>query len=148
VFSRPTSLGAIPGNGGQRLSNVRVEDVAAAAYHLSMRDDAVGQAFNVADDSHPTIEEAMSAAAEAFGTKAPSLHLPLSLVAVAARVQGWAARLSHRIPDLELDAVRYLSGDYVVDNSKLKATGYRLRFPDFAASMLDLGRRYSEGGRE
>lgn len=145
VFSRRTSVGAIPGGGRQRLSNVRVEDVAAAALHLSFREDAVAQAFNVADDSHPTIEEALTLAAETFGAKAPRLRVPLAVVAAAARVQGLAARLSRRIPDLELDAVRYLRGDYVVDNAKLKATGYRLRYPDFAASMRELGRRYRNG---
>ncbi len=144
VFSRPTSIGAIPGGGRQRLSNVRVEDVAAAAYHLSLRDDAVGQAFNVADDSHPGIEEALRLAAEAFETKAPTLHLPLAVVAAAARVQGLAARLARRIPDLELDAVRYLGADYVVDNAKLKAAGYRLCYADFAESMRELGGRHRQ----
>ena len=145
VFSRRTSLGAIPGGGRQRLSNVRVEDVVAAAYHLSLREDAVAQAFNVADDSHPTIEEALALAADAFGAKAPRLHVPLAVVAAAARLQGLAARLSRRIPDLEFDAVRYLRSDYMVDNAKLKDTSYRLRYPDFAASMREIGRRYRNG---
>ena len=145
VFSRPTSLVAIPGNGRQRLANVRVEDVTAAAEHLAQRADAVGQAFNLADDSRPTIAEAMTLAAAAFGTRAPRLHLPLALVAAAARVQGLVAKRQGRIPDLELDAVRYLNADYVVDNSRLKVAGYRLLYPDFAASMRDMGERWAAG---
>jgi hypothetical protein len=31
----------------------------------------------------------------------------------------------------------------VVDNSKLKAAGYRLLYPDFAASMRDMGECYA-----
>ena len=139
VFSRPTSLGAIPGSGRQRLANVRVEDVAAAAEHLAQRAEAIGQAFNLADDSRPTIAEALALAAAAFGRPAPRRHLPLALVAAAARVEGLVARYRGRIPDLELDAVRYLGADYVVDNGKLKAAGYRLRYPDFAASMREMG---------
>ncbi len=146
VFSRPTTIGAIPGSGRQRLANVRVEDVAAAAYHLSLRADAVGQAFNVADDSHPSVAEALTLAAGAFGVRAPRRHLPLAVVAVAARVQGLVARLARRIPDLETDAVRYLRADYAVDNSRLKATGYRFLYPDFAASMRELGQRFRNGG--
>ena len=146
VFSRPTSLSAIPGDGRQRLSNVRVEDVAAAAYHLSLREGVAGQAFNVADDSHPSIAEALALVAAAFGVTAPRLHLPLAVVAAVARVQGLAARLARRIPDLEADAVRYLCADYVVDNTKLKATGYHLLFPDFAESMREIGRHYRNGG--
>ncbi|MBI3785746.1 MAG: NAD(P)-dependent oxidoreductase [Deltaproteobacteria bacterium] len=145
VFSRPTTIGAIPGNGRQRLANVRVEDVAAAAYFVSLRQEAIGHAFNVVDDSHPTIEEALALAAEAFGTAVPRTHLPLAVVALAARAQGLVARLRHRIPDLEADAVRYLCADYVVDNSRLKAIGYRLLFPSFAESMKEIGQRFRDG---
>lgn len=142
AFSRPTALAAIPGSGRQRLANVRVEDVAGAALHLAEREDSLGRAFNVADDSHPTLEEALALAAEAFGTRPPRLHLPLPVVALAARVQGLVARRAGRIPDLELDAVRYLGGDYLVDASRLARSGYRLLYPDFAASMRELGLRH------
>ena len=139
VFSRPTSLLAIPGSGEQRLSNVRVEDVAAAAIHLSELDSAQGQAFNIADDSHPELGEALALAAEAFGTRAPRIHLPLGAIAAVAKLQGSIARLRGRIPDLEADAVRVLRDDYIVDNSKLKSTGYELLYPDFRASMKEIG---------
>jgi UDP-glucose 4-epimerase len=145
AFSRPTSITAIPGSGRQRLSNVRVEDVAAASVHLSELDDADGQAFNIADDSHPELGEALALAAQAFGSRPPRLHLPLGLVAVLARLQAPAARLRGRIPDLELDAVRLLRDDYLVDNSKLKSTGYELLYPDFRASMQEMGRLVSLG---
>lgn len=140
AFSRATSIAAIPGHGRQLLSNVRAEDVAAALEHLSRLAPAatVGQAYNIADDSHPTLEEALTLAAEVFGTRPPRLHLPLGLVRAAARVQGAAARITGRIPDLEVDAVRYLAADYVVDNTKLKATGYTFLFPDFRRSMLQM----------
>lgn len=140
VFSRQSAIAAIPGNGRQRLSNVRVEDVAAAAVYLAEREEALGQAFNIADDSHPSLEEAITLAAEAFGGKPPSLHLPIALLEIIARMQGFLARRRGRIPDLELDALAYLRSDYVVENQKLKACGYRLRYPDFAESIRGLGR--------
>ena len=145
VFSRPTKIGAIPGSGRQRLANVRVEDVAAASVHLSMQDDALGRAFNVVDDSRPTIEEALTLAAEAFGAKRPRAHVPIAVVALAAKLDGVVAKLGGRIPDLESDAVRYLRSDYEMDNRRLKAAGYRLQYPDFAESMRDIGRRFSAG---
>jgi len=145
VFSRPTRIGAIPGSGRQRLANVRVEDVAAASVHLSLRDEAVGCAFNVVDDSRPTLEEALTIAAEVFGARSPRTHVPMPLVVIAARLSGVVARISRRIPDLESDAVRYLRDDYVVDNSRLKASGYRLTYPDFVESMRDMGRRFRAG---
>jgi nucleoside-diphosphate-sugar epimerase len=138
AFSRPTSIAAVPGHGRQLLSNVRAEDVAAALEHLSFREDAAGRAFNIADESHPTVEEALTLAAEAFGGKAPKTHLPLGLVKAAARVQGKLASLRKQIPDLEYDAVRYLVDDYVVDNSRLKETGFTFLFPDFRESMKQM----------
>jgi UDP-glucose 4-epimerase len=144
VFSRPTSITAIPGNGRQLLSNVRAEDVAAAAVHLSHVDEAVGKAFNIADDSHPTLEEALTIAARTFGAKPPKLHLPMGIVKAFARVDGFTSKMRRRIPDLEYDAVRYLGADYVVDNTRLKSAGYKLIYPDFEASMKQLGERYRQ----
>mgnify|MGYP000865267360 FL=1 len=106
--------------------------------HLSHLDEAVGQAYNIAEDTNPTVEEALTLAAETFGTKPPTLHLPLWLLKIVARIDGALSARRGRIPDLEYDAVRYLYDDYIVDNAKLKATGYRLRFPDFRASMAQL----------
>jgi len=144
VFSRPTSITAIPGKGRQLLSNVRAEDVAAAVVHLSRLDEAVGKAFNIADDSHPTVEEALTIAARAFGVKAPKLHLPIAIVKGFARMDGFVSKMRGRIPDLEYDAVRYLGNDYVVDNSALKATGYKLIYPDFEESMKQMGEWYRQ----
>ncbi|HPC86181.1 MAG TPA: NAD-dependent epimerase/dehydratase family protein [Smithellaceae bacterium] len=142
AFSRPSSITAIPGSGRQLLSNVRAEDVAAAVYHLSLTDDAVGQAFNLAEDTHPTLEEALTLAAQAFGAKPPTTHLPLWLVKIVAKIDGAISARKGRIPDLELDAVKYLYADYVVDNSKLKGTGYRMIYPDFRQSMKQIGEWY------
>lgn len=144
AFSRPTSITGIPGKGTQLLSNIRAEDVAGAVEHLSHLDSAVGQAFNLAEDSYPEIEKALIAAAEAFKTKRPTLHLPLWLVKIAARAEGITSARKKRIPDLEYDAVRYLGDDYVVDNSKLKATGYRLIHSDFFESMIQMGKWYQD----
>lgn len=144
VFSRRTSITAIPGSGRQLLSNVRAEDVAAAVVHLSHLDEAVGKAFNIAEDSHPTLEEALTIAARTFGARPPRLHLPIALVKAFARMDGFISKVKGRIPDLEYDAVRYLGSDYVVDNSALKATGYKFIYPDFEESMRQMGEWYKE----
>lgn len=144
VFSRPTAISAIPGSGRCRLSNVRVEDVAAAAVHLAQWDGAAGHAFNVADDSHPTIEEALRLAARAFGAPIPARRLPLPVVRALARATGLVATLRGKIPDLEYDAVRYLGDDYIVGNAALKSTGYRLIHPNFEVSMRQIEEWYKE----
>jgi len=142
VFSRPTSITAIPGSGKQLLANVRAEDVAAALDHLSHLDEAVGKAFNIADDSRPTVEDALTIAAVTFGMKPPKLHLPVVIVKAFARINGAIARRKGRIPDLEYDAVRYLTSDYVVDITRLKNTSYKFIYPDFEESMRQLAEWY------
>lgn len=148
AFSRPTAITAIPGNGRQLLSNIRAEDVASAVDHLSYLDEAVGQAYNLADDSNPSVEEALRMAAEAFGMKPATIHLPLGIVKIAARVEGWVAAKKGKIPDLEYDAARYLYNDYIVDNSKLKKTGFNFIYPDFAASMRQLSEWWRTEGKK
>jgi UDP-glucose 4-epimerase len=146
AFSRPTSISAIPGNGRQLLSNIRAEDVAAAIEHLSRLDGAVGQIYNLADESNPTVEESLILAAEAFGAKPPKMHVPLGVVKSMARVQGWMAARKGEIPDLEYDAVRFLYDDYIVDIDKLKATGFKFIYPDFKGSMNQIKEWYEAGG--
>jgi len=142
AFSRPTSITAIPGSGKQLLANVRAEDVAAALEHLSHLEDAVGQTYNIVDGSRPALEQALRLAAEAFGTKPPRLHLPVPMVKAMAWVDGTLSALRGKVPDLEVDAVNYLYDDYVVDNTKLKETGFVCEYPDFGASIKQLGEAY------
>jgi len=142
VFSRPSSIGAIPGNGRQRLSNIRAEDTAAALLHLSLLDEARGEVYNLAEDTNPALEEALKLAAQTFGTRAPSLHLPLAAVRIGARIGGFFAGLSGKIPDLEYDATEFLTDDYIVDNTKLKTTGFTMQYPDFTESMRQMQRWY------
>jgi len=140
AFSRPTSISAIPGSGAQLLSNIRAEDVAAAVFYLSSLDSAVGEAFNLAEDSHPALGEALIMASTAFGTKPPKLHLPLWLVKTVAWVDGKvfsAQRTDTGFGTRRRYDISY--NDYIVDNSKLKSTGYRMIYPDFEESMKQMG---------
>ena len=143
AFSRPSKIAAIPGSGRQLLSNIRAEDVAAALEHLSLQDEAIGEIYNIAEDTNPTLEEALVLAAETYHGKTPKLHLPLGLAKTIARIDGFFAQFQNRIPDLEYDACKYLYHDYVVDNTKLKASGFKLKFPDFRQSIRQLGDLYS-----
>ena len=148
AFSRATTITAIPGSGKQLLSNIRTEDVAASVEHLSHLDEAVGEAYNISDNSNPTLEEALLLASQAFGTKPPNVHLPLGIVKIAARVDGYISKMKGKIPDLEYDAVTYLYEDYVVDNTKLKNTGYSFIYPDFRESMKQMGEWYRDQIRQ
>jgi nucleoside-diphosphate-sugar epimerase len=142
VFSRPSAITAIPGSGNQKLSNIRAEDTADAMIYLSEKDESIGQIYNLSDDSNPTVKEALSLAAETFRTSIPKLHLPLTVVRLVAKIDGWVSGLRGKIPELEYDATKYLDADYIVDNSELKKTGYKLKYPYFKSSMKQLGEWY------
>ncbi len=142
VFSRPSAITAIPGKGNQKLSNIRAEDVADAVLYLSTLDDAAGKIFNLSDNSNPTLKEALTLASHTFQSKPPKLHLPLSIVKTVARLDGWISGMKGKIPDLEYDATKYLYNDYIVDNGRLKATGFKFKYPDFKESMKQMGEWY------
>jgi nucleoside-diphosphate-sugar epimerase len=141
VFSRPSTIAGIPGNGRQKLANIRVEDVASAALFLSEVEAAIGGTFNLADNSQPQLEEALVAASKAFGSKLSRTHIPLRLMKALAWLEGSIAKQRNKIPNLELEAIKYLYNDYIVDNSQLLAQGYQLKYPDFHASMQDMATR-------
>ncbi len=142
IFSRPTAITAIPGSGTQKLSNIRAEDVADAILYLSTLNNIEGQIYNMSDNSNPTLKEALMLAADTFRSSAPKLHLPLSIVKIVARLDGWISGMKNKIPDLEFDATKYLYNDYVVDNSLLKTTGFKFKYPDFKKSMKQIEQWY------
>ncbi|XDD46606.1 NAD-dependent epimerase/dehydratase family protein [Leptospira sp. WS39.C2] len=135
VFSRPGKIAGIPGDGKMKLANVRVEDVVSSAIYLSEHEECFGNIYNIADDSHPSLEEALSLAAKMFGSKINQLHIPLFLLKVIAKLEAPFAKLKGKIPDLEYEAIKYLYNDYYMDNQKLKLTGYRFKYPDIVSSM-------------
>lgn len=139
AFSRATSISAIPGSGNQRLSNVRAEDVAAALYYLSGKNECAGQVYNICDESHPTLGNALTLAAQVFGAAPPKIKLPLFLVRAAARIEGLISGFKGQIPELEYEAVKFLDRDYLVDNTKLKQTGFTFQYPKFETSIRELG---------
>ncbi len=110
--------------------------------HLSLLEGIEGEVFNIAENTNPTLEEALTLAAETYRSKVPSLHLPLPLIKLIARVDGLVSGLKGKIPDLEYEAVKYLYYDYVVDNSKLEKSGFKLQYPNFKESMKQLGELY------
>lgn len=148
AFSRPTDIAAIPGKGDVLLSNVRAEDVAAAVDHASKLDVKPGEAFNIADGSYPSLEEALTEAALAFGKKPPKLHLPIAIVKVAAKVDGLISGMKGKIPDLEYDATKFLYDDYIVDNTKIIKTGFKYKYPDFKKSMAEIAKLFADGKLE
>jgi len=128
-------LPAIPGDGGSRSATVHVRDVVGAAEYLADKKNAMGEAFNIADDSRYSVEELLLAAAQMLGVRIHKFHIPILVLNLVAQLSEWQARLKGTRPRVEKESIRYLTYDSLIDNSKIKASGYELLYPD---AMLGL----------
>jgi len=139
-------LQAIPGSGKTTGTFVHVKDVVGSALFLAGRKEAVGESYNVADDSHYTNEELLLYVAELLDVKIHKFHIPALLINFMAWWSEWKAKLKGKKPALERDAVKYLFHDYWLDNSKIKDLGYKLVYPDTKEGLKETIRWYKDEG--
>jgi len=139
-------LQAIPGSGKTAGTFVHVRDVVDSALFLAGRKEAVGESYNVADDSHYTNEELLLYAAELLDVKIHKFHIPSLLINFMVWWSEWKAKLEDKKPALERDAVKYLFHDYWLDNSKIKELGYKLVYPDVKEGLKETIRWYKDEG--
>jgi nucleoside-diphosphate-sugar epimerase len=113
---------------------VHVADVVGAALHLLSVPKALGQVYNVVDDSAYRKYEVFSHLAPLLNTKIYYTRFPLLprwLLLTLASWAEWKARnLTHKEPTIERATIDLLYQDYHFSNDKLKATGYHPVYPD------------------
>lgn len=134
---------------------VHAEDIAGAAVFVMEKEEAVGEAYNVSDDSTMPAGELIELVLGSIGIDSRRV-LPLhdGLVSLASRLgnhlpRAFFTRLNvllqrrwdmivfdHGLlpmlkPRFDPGFMSFGRGDYDFDNSKLKALGYVLRHPDF-----------------
>ena len=139
-------LPAIPGSGKTMGAFVHVKDVVGSALFLAGKKEAIGESYNVADDSHYTNEELLLYAAELLDVKVRRFHIPSSIIYLRAWWSEWRAKLKGEKPLIERDAVKYLYHDYWLDNSKIKELGYKLVYPDIKKGLKETIRWYQDAG--
>lgn len=153
---------------GFRANLINVEDVAAASVFLIGKDEAIGEAYNVADDSVVPFTDVLELAFNSVGVRCNKV-LPISPSAVAA-VMRVGAHLPRAFfaacttlvqrrwdaivckyglrplltPRLDPGFTTFGRADYIFDNSKLKSLGYELRHPDVREGWKQSVRWYVE----
>ncbi len=154
--------------GGPLGHHVHVTDVARAAFLCATHPDAAGRAFNVADEAPLGLGDTFAAIVEASGlAPAPSLrpgrawpaigwllsHLPASLLRwYNGRLARGHQALARRgfetvlVPRLDRDWLGYFSGSYVYDTSRLRAIGFRCRYPRFREAIGEVVQWYRSAG--
>ena len=145
--------------GGPRMHHVHVSDVCEAIRCLLDRGDVTGQAYNVADETPLSQGDLLRFAAEALGLSSlftlpyvsqvgwPCIRVGLALPApLFSLFNAWLAREWGRVaqarglldrvrPRLDRDYLGYMNGDYVLDTARLRALGFRPRYPSSLEGM-------------
>lgn len=127
------------------MSSCHVEDICRAALFVSEREDTVGEAYNVVDDSTISQGEFIQLAALLCGRKLRILHgvtMPMvrPLMVWSARKARDTARKHpnyQRLRMWEESSARYVSSSYWISNRKLKSLGYQLAYPDFKVGLRE-----------
>jgi UDP-glucose 4-epimerase len=143
---------AAPASFTARIPFVHVRDVARAALHVATDDRAIGEAFNVSDDSLMSTFDFLRTVAGITGARFVRLPpVPVAAVRSALLAAAWAARavsrrVTHEPPALELDSASYFGHDFVYSNEKLKRFGFDLLYPDARQGIAETIAWYREQG--
>jgi dihydroflavonol-4-reductase len=119
---------------------VHVADVVGAALYLTNHPDALGEAYNVVDDTTYRKYELFSYVAPLLDTKVYHTQIPLPqmlLRAVASWAEWKARHITHVEPKLERATIDMMYHGYWFSNAKLKATGYQFIYPDCRIGLKD-----------
>ena len=148
--------------GGPLVHAVHVRDVARALIYVIGKEDSYGQAYNIADDSPMKMGAFFQSILSPLGVKLwPPLPVTKGLIRMVAQMANAMA------PDQSMDWIScginqkwdefiieeglepainvrlskgllsYGLGDHAFDNSKLKALGYELEYPDFKQGFAE-----------
>lgn len=141
----------IPRNFTSRVPFSHVTDVCHAALFIAQQERAVGETYNIVDDSSYSLAEVIRIVAGTRGYRSYWVFpIPIWLVRQCAYVIGFLlrqlSRITKRPPVIETQAVKLLGIDHWYSNAKLKALGYRLRYPDAKPGLQETVRWYETQG--
>lgn len=127
-----------------------VKDICGAAFYLSQKNEAEGQAYNVADDTEMTMYQFAHFIASVVGADMMDVPVPLShvifWVTLAAKWSAWRAAKTKTRPKIELETVNYIARSYWFSNEKLKSTGYVLKYPEARVGFMETIEWYRKEG--
>jgi nucleoside-diphosphate-sugar epimerase len=154
--------------GGPRTNLVHSSDVARAICFLIEHPQSHGEVFNVANDDPQPVGDLLSKALEMAGIRLTRRSLPVStrllncarpfidrgavmgFVNRRLTAQWDAIREAEGLaadgvtPRMDRESLDYASGNFVFDNSKLKALGFQYRYPDYESGWRQAMTWYCE----
>ena len=137
----------ILGKGDKIEAFLHVEDMCRAVIHAYDRDNMIGEAYNVADDTHiPTTEFYNLINRNLLGRERDFFHIPFPVAKLTAIVSQFIAKTTGTKPVLEKATLDYANCDKIWDNSKLKATGFEFKYPTIEKGMQETLQWYKNNG--
>lgn len=131
----------IPKNFTFRIPTVHVRDVCRTALFLAEHPETDGEAYNMNDDSRTTTVEFFQTVARLTGRPfrlLPPIPIPFvrTNLKLMARLGAWRKKVfGGGPPKFEKDLAKYFGVDFVVDNTKLRKTGFPFQYPDFESGL-------------
>ena len=137
----------ILGKGNTIEAFLHVKDMCRAVFHAYDHDEMIGEAYNVADDTHMSSAEFYRLLSrELLGEEKDFFHLPLSVAKPLATASQFIARRLKTKPLLEKATLDYVNCDKIWDNRKLKSTGFTFAYPRMEEGMRETLAWYKDNG--
>ena len=138
-------LPAIPADAKNYITtSVHVEDTARFAVHISAHDAALGEDYNIVDNSIISYHEFLHYIALLTGARMhdlPLLRLDLAQPLFAAAARAWRELEVRfglpRVRVFEIQSATYISSSYWLSNRKSLATGFEYRYGDVREGLKD-----------
>jgi len=139
-----------PVNIDNYIVGVHVRDVCNAALFLSSKNRAVGEAYNIVDNSRYTLREFAEFVCPLMGVRILPIFLPreffYSIGNHLADVSRSVSKMTGTRPFIEKDMVYYLKAVYTFSNEKLRALGYEMLYPDLLEGLRETIEWYKDNG--
>lgn len=141
-----------PKNKKLMMPYIHVEDLAKAAIFLAEKKEAIGEAYNVLNDS-PLQEDWLECVYNEVGISFTTIPLPSFLYKVVASVELYIAKRKEKKakrygirPKFDVPMVEYLTHQYYFSNKKIKNLGFQFKYNDFRREIFEIIKWYEERG--
>lgn len=140
----------IPVTAKGRMPLCHVKDVCNAALFLAQKQEAIGETYNVVDDTNITMYSFAHFIAPTVDTALINFYIPMRLVIIFLTLAGkWSqfiAKIKKTRPKIEPELLNYLTRSYWFSNEKIKREGYQFLYPEARIGLKETIQWYMDNG--
>lgn len=131
-------LAFIPGKGNFPAAIAHVSDVVRAAEFLCQKSQALGEIYNINDDTEEPIRNLFYLITKYIPDTKIYASAPEFLIRLMVKYSELTAKISRRVPRLEAGLIDYVLNPPLMDNRKIKSLGFDLQYPDVMAAVKEV----------